>query len=257
MPFIHHLMPLACDGCWAGWQAVLGLAIAIIVLPGSIYMLLASNFGARLGYLILMVSLFAWIILLSAMWLFGVPGTTPGTGPRGTEATWIPFTPTSDQAKVFADTLNNFPNGPTWKPIGTVFSGNVDSKGEFSNVRAIVQQALAALDAKQKLPATDPTDWNFRAAGIPPATPVEQPYPQATVAFSKSGTPLLFGVDIPASSNHPETIVFAYRNKGKVYLYALYFFIVGILGFAVHLWFLARYERKQKEREVALQPQPA
>ena len=55
-----------------------------------------------------------------------------------------------------------------------------------------------------------------------------------------------------------ETIVFAYKNKGKVYLYALYFLIVGILAFASHLWLLARYEKKQKERESALQPaQPA
>ena len=76
-----HLIPLGCDGCWTGWQAVLGLVIAVTVLIGSIYMLLASNFGARLGYLVLMVSLMAWIILLAAMWLFGLPGTTPGTGP--------------------------------------------------------------------------------------------------------------------------------------------------------------------------------
>jgi len=249
-----HLIPLGCDGCWTGWQAVLGLVIAVAVLIGSIYMLLASNFGARLGYLVLMVSLMAWIILLSAMWLFGLPGTTPGTGPRGAEAQWIPFLQTSDQGKVFNDTLNAFPTGSTWKPIGTLFSGNVDSKGEFATVRTVVQGALAALDAKKKLPATDPTDWNFRAAGVPPATPDEEAFPQAKVAFSKSGTPLLFGVDIPASSKHPEVLVFAYRNKGKIYLYALYFLIVGILAFAVHVWFLARYEKAQKAREAALQP---
>jgi len=256
MAFLH-LIPLACDGCWSGWQAVLGLVIAVVVLIGSIYMLLASNFGARLGYLVLMVSLMAWIILLSAMWLFGLPGTTPGTGPRGQESSWIAFLPNSDQGKVFTDTLNTFPNGSTWKPIGTLFSGNIDSKGEFATVRTIVQESLAALAAKQKLQATDPTDWNFRAAGVPPSTPDEQPFPQAKVAFSKSGTPLIFGVDIPASSKHPEVVVFAYKNKGKVYLYALYFLIVGILGFAAHLWFLARYERHQKEREAALQPQAA
>jgi len=253
MAFLH-LLPLACDGCWSGWQAWLGLFIGVTVLIGSIYMLLASNFGARLGYLVLMVSLMAWIILLSSMWLFGLPGTTPGTGPRGQEAQWIAFTPTSDQGKVFTDTLNQFPTGSTWKPIGTQFSGNIDSKGEFATVRTVVEQSLAALAAKQKTTATDPTDWAFRAAGIPPATPDEEPLPQAKVAFSKTGTPLIFGVDIPASSKHPETVVFAYKNKGKVYLYALYFLVVGILAFALHLWLLARYERQQKAREAALQP---
>jgi replication initiation and membrane attachment protein DnaB len=48
-------------------------------------------------------------------------------------------------------------------------------------------------------------------------------------------------------------VVFAYKNKGKVYLYALYFLIVGLLAFGIHLWLLARYERHQKERESALQ----
>ncbi len=253
MAFLH-LIPLACDGCWSGWQAVLALVIAVVVLIGSIYMLLASNFGARLGYLVLMVSLMVWIILLSSLWLLGLPGTPAGTGPRGQESAWIPFLASSDQGKVFADTLNTFPNGSTWKPIGTLFSGNIDSKGEFTVVRNLVEESLAALAAKQKLQATDPSDWNFRAAGVPPATPDEESYPQAKVAYSKTGTPLLFGVDIPATAKHPEVVVFAYRNKGKVYLYALYFLIVGIIGFAVHLWFLARYEQHQKEREAALQP---
>jgi hypothetical protein len=34
----------------------------------------------------------------------------------------------------------------------------------------------------------------------------------------------------------------------------LYFLIVGLLAFGIHLWLLARYEKKQKERESALQP---
>jgi hypothetical protein len=254
MTALMHLLPLACDGCWTGWQAVLGLGIAVVVLIGSIYMLLASNFGARLAYLVLMMSLAAWIFLLSAMWLFGVPGTTPGTGPRGPEAAWVPFLPDSEQGQAFASTLQSFPSGSTWKPTGTLFSGNIDSKGELATVRTLIQDSLARLAKKQGLPATDPTDWTFRPAGIPPATPDEEAFPQAKVAFSKTGTPLIIGVDIPATAKHREFVVFAYRNKGKVYLYALYFLIVGILGFVVHLWLLARYETRQKEREAALVP---
>jgi hypothetical protein len=248
-----HFLPLACDGCWSGWQAVLGLGIAVVVLIGSIYMLLASNLGARVGYLVLMVSLMAWIILLSAMWLFGVPGTTPGTGPRGPEAQWVPFLATSEQGQEFTTTLNQFPTGTMWKPIGTAFPGKIDSKGEFDTVRTVLKSALARLAEKQGTAATDPTDWGFRAAGIPPATPDEESLPQAKVAFAEQGTPLLFGVDIPATSKHPEVVVFAYRDKGKVFLYAFYFLVVAIVAFAFHLWLLARHERLQKEREAVLQ----
>jgi hypothetical protein len=254
MTAAFHFIPLACDGCWGGWQAVLGLAIAVIVLIGSIYMLLASNLGARLGYLVLMVSLMAWMMLLSAMWLFGIPGTQPGTGPRGQEPQWIPFTATSDQAKEFTSVLNQFPTGTSWKPIGTEFPGKIDTKGELATVRAVVEDALARLATVNGTGATDATDWGFRAAGVPAATPDEEALPTAKVAFSEEGTPLLFGVTIPATSKHPETTVFAYRDPGKVYLYALYFLLVSVVGFAIHVWLLARYEDKQKAREAALAP---
>jgi hypothetical protein len=250
MPFV----PLACDGCWSGWQAVFGLAIAVIVLIGSIYMLLASNLGARVGYLVLMTALFAWLLLLSAMWLVGVPGTTPGTGPRGPEPQWIPFTPTSAQAGDFKPALDTFPEGTGWKKIGTVFPGRIDSKGEFETIRSLVEDSESRLAKKQGLAATDPADWAFRASGVAAATPDEESLPQARVAYFQDGQTLLFGATIPSTSKHPEVTVFAYRDKGKVFLYALYFVIVSLLGFALHLWFLARHEAKQKEAEKEAEP---
>ncbi len=61
------------------------------------------------------------------------------------------------------------------------------------------------------------------------------------------------GVTIPATDDHREVTVFAFRDKGLVFLYSLYFLGVSILGFALHVWLLARLERKQKEREAELE----
>jgi hypothetical protein len=189
------------------------------------------------------------------MWLFGLPGTQPGTGPRGAEPQWVPFTATSDQAKEFQASLNNFPSGSEWKPIGTLFPGKVDSKGEFNTVRTLIEQAEAGYSFVNKTGASqNPADWGFRPRGIEAASPDEQALPQATVAFSQKDTPLLIGVTIPATANHPETTVFAYRDRGKVFLYALYFLIVSVLGFALHVWLLARHEAHQRAREAALNP---
>jgi hypothetical protein len=253
MTFVHLF---ACDGCFAGFPAILSLVIAVVVLIGSIYTLLWSNLGARQAYLVLMVALSAWMILLSAMWLFGAPGTTPGTGPRGREAAWVPFTPTSDQAKVYQDAIAKFPSG--WDKLGTggdgkgIYPGKIDSHGELINVTATVSEAEARLAAKQGTQATDKKDWAFVPSDLPPQ-PGQEDTPKANVRFyMQDGTPLLFGAVIPATDKHPQTTVFAYRDKGLVYLYALYFLLVSILGFAVHLWLLGRYERRSVAAEAAM-----
>ena len=72
-----------------------GIAVvvtAFVLLPGSVYMLLASNFGALKGYLIAGTAFFGFLMMLSAVWLFGIPGTTPLTGPKGTQPTFKFFT---------------------------------------------------------------------------------------------------------------------------------------------------------------------
>ena len=91
MAALANLVPLACDGCFVGLPAVLSFVLAVVLLIGSLYMLLASNFGARLAYLIVMVSLMAFMMFLSLLWTIGGPGTTTGTGPRGREPAWVPF----------------------------------------------------------------------------------------------------------------------------------------------------------------------
>src|SRR6266498_5145370 len=75
-------------------KGVAVIVCALILFVGSIYVLLAAVFGLRMGYLVLAVSFFGWMIVLSALWTFGQPkilgvtGTLPNLGPRGTEKHW-------------------------------------------------------------------------------------------------------------------------------------------------------------------------
>jgi hypothetical protein len=257
-----HLL-LACDGCFVGLPAVLSLIIGLAVLVGSIYMLLASNLGARKAYLVLMVSLSAWMAIMSAIWTVGLPGTTPGTGPRGREPQWIPFTPTSEVAKEdFAAEIAKFPNG--WQTMtfknadGTVadriYPGKIDAKGELETIRALVTDAEARLAKTNGLAATASADWTFRAAGVTAATAEEKKLPPAEVRFLFVRGKVLFGAIIPATSKHPETTVFAYRDKGLVFLYSLYFLFLSLIAFAVHLGLLARLEQREKEERAKLEP---
>lgn len=262
---LSTFLPLALEGDWGDVRGILVVAAGFLILVGSIYMLLASNFGMRQGYLIMMVALSAFIIFMSLVWLVGAPGTAPGTGPRAgkpsdkilvaTEPHWVPFLPESEQGREFRDVIARFPDG--WDQPGTVYPGKIDSKGEFDSVKTLIQESLALLAEEKALEATDKDDWAFRLPGSEALTPQEKEIPEAiAVRYYQEGTPLLFGVTIPASDDHAEITVFAFRDKGRVFLYSLYFLIVSILSFAFHLWLLARYERKEKAREAATAEAP-
>jgi hypothetical protein len=67
-------------------RGVLVVAVGVSVLMGSVYLLLATNVGARLGLLLSLAGLSGFLVILTAIWWL-VP---PGIGPRGTNPSWKP-----------------------------------------------------------------------------------------------------------------------------------------------------------------------
>ena len=69
-----------------GWKPeIRGLVfvlIAVVVLCGSIYMILATNLGARLGFLVAFTALAGWMALMGGIWF------VYGIGLRGPEPSW-------------------------------------------------------------------------------------------------------------------------------------------------------------------------
>lgn len=259
---LANFIPLALEGQWFGWAAGGVVITAFISFVGTVWMLLWSDFGAKKASHIIGLSFFGVLIILSAVWLFGAPGTIPGTGPRGTEPEWIPFLAESEQGRELAGAVRTFPTGTQstgdWDKPGKKYPGGIDSAGELDSVKLIVTAALAHRAEIQGLGATDDKDWDFRNPYAKAATEEEQRIPSATsLAFRQQGTPLLFGVTIPASPKHPEITVFAYRDKGKVFLPAAIFFAVSVLMFALHTLALSRIERREAQDEhAAPTPEP-
>lgn len=71
-----------------GWdpeiRGILAVLVGVVVLCGSVYLLLATNVGARLGMLIALCALFGFMAILSLyFWL-----NPPGIGPRGDDPFW-------------------------------------------------------------------------------------------------------------------------------------------------------------------------
>ena len=85
-----------------GVRGILIVAVAVAVLMGSVYLLLGSNVGARLGLLIALAGLFGWMVILTLTWWL----QPPAIGPRGQSNTWQPVevfvdggeTPRNEQA---------------------------------------------------------------------------------------------------------------------------------------------------------------
>lgn len=69
-----------------GVRGILVVAVGVAVLMGSVYILLATNTGARLGMLLALCGLFGWLSILTLFWWI----SPPAIGPRGNNASWQP-----------------------------------------------------------------------------------------------------------------------------------------------------------------------
>ena len=63
-------------------RAILVVALAFAVLPGSVYLILSTNLGTRLGFLVAMAGFWGWMTIMATIWaLYGI-------GYVGDAATW-------------------------------------------------------------------------------------------------------------------------------------------------------------------------
>jgi hypothetical protein len=65
-------------------RGIIVVLIAVGVLCGSTYLLLLTNLGARLGFLVAMAGLFGWLALMGSVWVIY------GIGLKGKDPTWKP-----------------------------------------------------------------------------------------------------------------------------------------------------------------------
>jgi len=68
-------------------RGIVIVAIAVGVLIGGTYLVVGTNLGARLGFLVVLAGLFGWIATMGAIWW------TYGIGLKGREPTWQPAEP--------------------------------------------------------------------------------------------------------------------------------------------------------------------
>jgi hypothetical protein len=221
----------------------------VILFVGSVYVLLTAIFGLRMAYLVLAVSLFGWMIILSTIWVIGQPpilgvrGTLPNLGPRGTEAHWQVFAAASGPVKSeFAET-QAFP-GPPWTPLPATPPAELKSAAD--NAKSAIQKYLAAQAEadfeKQGETICDPAEpLETDCITLDPTT-----FAVENFHFATSGDTSLVAADAFFTAGGPEVTVYAYHDPGNVPVYSWSFLIASILGFIIHIPFLDRAEKKRK-----------
>jgi hypothetical protein len=65
-----------------GFRGILDVGVGVTVLCGSVFLLLATNTGARLGFLIALTGLFGWMTIMGIVW------SMYGIGYKGPAPTW-------------------------------------------------------------------------------------------------------------------------------------------------------------------------
>jgi hypothetical protein len=226
-------------------KGVVTVVAAFILFVGSVYLLLTAVFGLRMAYLVLAVSLFAWMILFSLIWVIGQPpilgvqGTLPNLGPRGTEPHWQVFAAGTQQLATRFPQTTSYPEAP-WK------LSTAATKSTADNAKAAIQKYLAARAQeqfeKQGHKVCDPAEpLETDCITLDPAT-----FSVEDIAFAKSGQTDLVAAHSFFQAGGPEITVYAYFDSGNVNVYSWAFFLASIVGFAIHLPFLDRAEKKRK-----------
>ncbi len=208
------------------WKGLAVTICGLVLFVGTVYIIAGAVMGLRMAYLVVAVSFFGWMIILSSIWVFGAPGTLPNLGPRATEPHWQVYAAGADAfSTTYPETADY--DGPPWKEPTSANASDVDA------VKTAIQKYLAAV-ATEEIAAED-YEVPFSDFGV------------TGILFTDAsdGTQLSAGRGFYQRGG-PQTTVFLYFDQGNVPVYSYSFFAVSILGFLIHLPFLDRAEKKRK-----------
>jgi hypothetical protein len=143
MTAAHLLGIVSWDPVLTGYLAVI---IGIAVLCGSVYLLLATNLGVRLGFLVAWTGLWGWMLLMSIVWwVFGI-------GWIGSQPGWNVLQVTSNPATVLVDEVQQLEGVPVdQSPPGWIQIAVEDTSGDDAEEAVgpeIVEAQAFAADAR-------------------------------------------------------------------------------------------------------------
>lgn len=122
-----------------GWdpeiRGILSVAVGVVVLYGSIQLILSTNLGARLGFLVALAGFFGWMVLMGAIWwVYGI-------GLKGDPPSWevreVLFDPTNSGIEQVRE---DFPEGWTAVPPDDPSRGEAQAAADAAVIAEIVEE---------------------------------------------------------------------------------------------------------------------
>ncbi len=207
---------------------------AFVLFIGSVLLLLSAVFGRRMGYLVLAVSFFSWMILLSSLWTFGFYSqgveTPVNLGPRGTEPAWVVEAAGTNPEATYPE-FAEYPNEP-WEVPGT----NENAQESVQGVTTAVQAFLAA-QANEEIDKGPFEDGAFKTTD----------FNVTDIRFAAADDVSLSAADAYYTGGGPVVTLFLRHDSGSVPRYSWMFFIGSVIGLALHIPLLDRTEKKRKD----------
>jgi hypothetical protein len=211
-------------------EGALAVIMSVILFCGSVYLLLSAIFGLRMAYLIAATGLFAFMIILSAIWAFGAPGTPKYLGPKGKLPSWVALAEGPTLRSSSLPVVEKYPQSP-WRPIG-----RGDSLASEVEPATLTFQDFLAEEANAEL---------RRAGQQGEVTPSD--FTIADLRFTEVDGRVLAAARGFGTTGGPEVTVVGFKHEGDEATPSYAFLVASIIGFAAHLPFLDRAEKKRKD----------
>jgi hypothetical protein len=209
--------------------------MAFVLFVGSVLLMLSFVFGRRMGYLVLAVSFFGWMILLSAIWTFGFYSqgieTPVNLGPRGAEPAWVIEAAGTDPEPVY-EVFDRYPDGEGWREPG-------ENDNDTSSIQAVTSSAQALLAER--------ANEDLGLAEHDPLALQTTDFVVENVQFATDEDVSLAAAEGYFTGGGPLLKLYMRHDSGSVNRYSWMFLIGSVVGLAVHLPLLDIAERKRKD----------
>jgi len=228
---------------------VLVVICGLILFAGSIYLLLSALFGKRMAYFLEAACFFGFLTILASVWTFGFWAsgldTPTNLGPRGTEPHWAPIAGGLQASAEDYPLVVQYPNDP-WKEPNEGTKASVEPLAtavkEFMAEQA---NAEAGIETEAEIP-----EW-AGGRGAPEYESGKVPFDPEDftvedVRFATQDGRSLAMARAFYNEGGPQVTVVAVHEPGNVGIYSWIFLVVGIVGFAIHVPFLDREEKRLK-----------
>lgn len=211
-----------------GTCGILVFTAAMVLFPGTVWLLTSAVFGTRMAYLISATGFFAFMVILAALWTFGAPGTPRYTGPRGDLPAWVPLA-AGQELTTPLSLVQEYPGDP-WQGAKEAGLAAEAEPAALAFQDFLAEEAAAELEGagiEGEVASTEFTIQDLKFAELE-----DRPVAMARGFASEGG---------------PEVLVFGYKDSGSEPLPSYLVLVGSLIGFAAHLPFLDRAERRRKE----------